>query len=151
MQNDPGWLPDPADGDQERYWNGSDWTDRVRPAGKSRSRRLPEHVPMLQRALAASTADIDAVEDRLSTLFDRAEGASSGFSAAPPAPSIYGRGGDPGADDVFALLDRDGIDSGDEVAAEPIHAAFADASGLVGEGDDALAELDAALATEEPE
>src|SRR5271157_1623236 len=35
MDSGPGWLPDPKDGDRERYWNGSDWTDRVRPAGKT--------------------------------------------------------------------------------------------------------------------
>jgi len=86
MDNGPGWLPDPEDGDRERYWNGSDWTDRVRPAGKGRSLHLPEHVPELQRALAAATADIDAVEDRLSTLFDRAD--SRATPSTTPIPSV---------------------------------------------------------------
>ncbi len=84
MDNRPGWLPE--HGDRERYWNGSDWTDRVRPAGKGRSLHLPEHVPELQRALAAATADIDAVEDRLSTLFDRAD--SRATPSTTPIPSV---------------------------------------------------------------
>jgi hypothetical protein len=150
MENGPGWRPDPVDGDQERYWNGSDWTDRVRPAGRSRSLRLPEHVPELQRALAASTADIDAVEDRLSTLFDRTDGPApaSGFSPARPLPPTNWRGDDREGDDVFTQLDHDVVDSGDEVDAEPVHAEFAE---LGDEGDDAFAELDAALVTEEPD
>ena len=85
MESGPGWLPDPEDGDRERYWNGSDWTDRVRPAGKARSLRLPEHVPELQRALAGATADIDEVEDRLSTLFDRADEPGEAADEADPA------------------------------------------------------------------
>ena len=71
MDNGPGWLPDPEHEGQERYWDGSDWTDQVRPADSAGSLHRPEHVPELQRALAAATADIDAVEDRLSGLFDR--------------------------------------------------------------------------------
>ncbi len=74
MANAPGWKPDPEREDQERYWSGSAWTDRVRPAGKAGSLHLPEHVHHLQRALSAATADIDAVEDRLATLFERSDG-----------------------------------------------------------------------------
>ena len=91
MDDGPGWLPDPEGEAQERYWSGSAWTDRVRPAGRSRSMHLPEHVPELQRALAAATADIDEVEDRLSTLFERTEGAPP--RAAPrhaAAPEVAG-------------------------------------------------------------
>ncbi len=91
------------------------------------------------------------MEDRLSTLFDRTDGPAptSDFSPARPAPPTNGRGEDAEGDDVFAELDHDAIDSGDEVDAEPIHAEFAER--LVDEGDDAFAELDAALVTEEPE
>ena len=71
MDTGPGWLPDPEHEGQERFWNGSDWTDQVRPVGSLNSLHLPDHVPELQRALAGATADIDEVEDRLSTLFDR--------------------------------------------------------------------------------
>ena len=45
--------------------------------------RLPDHVPELQRALADATADIDEVEDRLSTLFERTDGAPPRTDAAP--------------------------------------------------------------------
>jgi hypothetical protein len=106
MDSGPGWLPDPEDGGRERYWSGSDWTDRVRPAGKTRSLRLPDHVPELQRALAGATADIDAVEDRLSTLFDRTDGA-----ARPPTTSRQQVNDPDGADaidddrDAFAEFD----------------------------------------------
>lgn len=31
--NTPGWHPDPAGSDQERYWDGHAWTDRLRDAG----------------------------------------------------------------------------------------------------------------------
>ena len=77
MGNAPGWQPDPERDDQERYWDGSAWTDRVRPtaAGGAGSLPEPEHVAELHRALSAATADIDAVEARLSTLFERTGGA----------------------------------------------------------------------------
>ena len=73
MDHAPGWRTDPENEAEERYWDGCTWTDLVRPAGKAIVMHLPEHVPELQRALAAATADIDEVEDRLSTLFDRTE------------------------------------------------------------------------------
>jgi len=28
----PGWYPDPRDDGQERFWNGTEWTEQVRPA-----------------------------------------------------------------------------------------------------------------------
>ena len=95
MADAPGWKPDPEREDQERYWSGSAWTDRVRPAGKAGSLHVPEHVPHLHRALSAATADIDAVEDRLSVLFERTEGARTGgpsASASAGAPCGTRRG-----------------------------------------------------------
>jgi hypothetical protein len=167
MDNAAGWQPDPEREDQERYWNGSEWTDRVRPAGKARSLHLPEHVPELQRALAASTADIDAVEDRLSNLFDRTEGKTQPDSAravpaaprAPASPEPAPTTAEPDLDDdeIIDLLDEPDDVSDDE---DPIHEEFAgptgggrvDAEVDDGEDDDAaFAELDAALAAEEPE
>ena len=123
MDNGPGWLLDPADGDRERYWNGSDWTDRVRPAGKARALRLPDHVPELQRALAGATADIDAVEDRLSAMFDR-----TATPAEQPTPRTQPTRRD--------TEDPDGVNAFDD---------------LSDQGDEAFAELDAALAAEEAE
>jgi len=127
----PGWLTDPVKEGQERYWSGTAWTDRVRPAGRARSLRLPEHVPQLQRALAAATADIDAVEDHLSDLFDRTDGTTVPASA-------------PGAD-VDEALD---LGLAGEVA-EDVDL-VEERSRPEGDDDGAFAELDAALAAEEP-
>ena len=126
MDNGPGWLPDPEHEDQERYWNGSEWTDRVRPAGKGRSLHLPEHVPELQRALAAATADIDAVEDRLSNLFDRTEGKTHRLQ--PTAPSPPNRHRPPREQDARRRRHpRSPRRAGDvdEVDEDPIHEEFA--------------------------
>ena len=136
MDDAAGWRQDPEREDQERYWSGSDWTERVRPAGKAGSPRLPEHVPELHRALAAATADIEVIEDRLSTLFDRTEGTRRpGSSPVPPSR-------DPDEDEIIELVEE-----------EPIHEEFADSSGQDDDTDEngAFAELDAALAAEEPE
>ncbi len=152
MDKGPGWVPDPEREDQERYWNGSDWTDRVRPAGKGRSLHLPEHVPDLQRALAAATADIDAVEDRLSTLFDRSEGIKQPTSSPtrPPPPSQQ----DADDDEIPGLYDED-VDGVDEDSIREEFAGVTDQrdGDLEADGDDdgAFTELDAALAAEEPE
>lgn len=147
----PGWLPDPDPGPehegQERYWNGTGWTDRVRPAARARSLHLPEHVPELQRALAAATADIDAVEDHLSDLFDRTDGPATtgaGDRAAtrvvPPPEDDRDEALDLGLADEVAPDDEPAVDD------EPAHAELDD-----GDDDGDFAELDAALATEEPE
>jgi len=152
MDNGPGWLPDPEDEAQERYWSGSAWTDRVRPAGRSRSLHLPEHVPELQRALAAATADIDEVEDRLSTLFERTDDGPP--KSTPRAPAAQVRHDPVDDDDAFRDADAEAAEgqtgSEDEVEPAPIHPEFADPSGDGGDDED-LAELDAALAAEEPE
>jgi hypothetical protein len=153
MDSGPGWLPDPEDENQERYWSGSAWTDRVSPAGKGRSFHLPEHVPELQRALAAATTDIEAVEERLSNLFDRAEGrpAPPASSAAPPDPTHSHDEGAPSADSDDQPIEFEDEDGGD-VVGEPIHAEFTESPDPDEGGDAAaFAELDAALATEEPE
>jgi hypothetical protein len=150
-----GWLPDAERADQERYWNGSAWTDRVRPAGRSRATRLPDHVPELQRALAAATADIEAVEERLSSLFERTE-AALGPRPTPktplpssPAPSFAPGPDDADLDEPIELDDEDA--QVEEEDGLPVHAEFAGPPGHgVGEIDGSLAELDAALAAEQP-
>jgi hypothetical protein len=157
MDDAPGWLADPEEEGQERYWDGSDWTDRVRPSGTARSLRLPEHVPELQRALAAATADIDSVEARLSTLFDRSEGragpADPGAAAAVDGTvGPDGEGGGPADAGVVADEDaRDRAPGGqgtDNFVAGP--AEESDMAGDAGDDDEAFAELDAALKTEKP-
>jgi len=85
MANGAGWRPDPDpafDGDvdpersrQERYWDGSLWTDRVRLAGSAGpADRAADHAPQLHRAMSAAADDLDAVDDQISSLFDRTEG-----------------------------------------------------------------------------
>jgi hypothetical protein len=123
MDTGPGWLPDPEHEGQERYWDGSGWTDQVRPVGSLRSLHLSDHVPELQRALAGSTADIDEVEDRLATLFarpgkpggsraqggavaDGGAGAGAGVGVVqrrPPAPAPSAVEPENGPDEEFDL------------------------------------------------
>jgi hypothetical protein len=157
MERGPGWLPDPEEEDQERYWSGSLWTDRVRPAGTGRSFQLAGHAPELQRALAAGTADIEAVEERLSNLFDRTAGrpVPPAGSGAPSVPTRPHDAGAPIADGDAQRIEfeEDPIDVEVEAAAdEPVHAEFTEPPEPDEEDDAAaFAELDAALATEEPE
>jgi hypothetical protein len=167
MHDGPGWLPDPEHDGQERYWDGSGWTDQVRPGGSPPGSRLhlPEHVPELQRALAAATADIDEVEDRLSTLFDRTgnpagAGAVHRAPAAPPPPRPEGA-----LHEEFDTMAADGVDDVEladagadvevdaDVEGEGYAGGDGDAdTGADGEGDDdAFAELDEALAAEAPD
>ncbi len=187
MDQAAGWLPDPEREGEERYWSGCAWTDHVRPAGKSVTLRLPEHVADLQRALAASTADIDAVEDRLSTLFKRAERPNApGTRRAPGAPRAPGANGTAGANGTRGRAARrngnecesgferelyldievddpedddlsDGIGArSDGIGAADVAVPPADQAGEAvldwADGvDEAFADLDAALAAEEPE
>jgi Protein of unknown function (DUF2510) len=75
MEDGSGWFADPDVDGQERYFDGEEWTSETRLIESDiPPLHLPDHVPELQRALAAATADIDEVEARLGRLFDRAEG-----------------------------------------------------------------------------
>jgi hypothetical protein len=144
-----GWFADPDVEAQERYYDGSEWTSETRAADPDAPlAHLPEHTGELQRALAAATADIDDVEDRLGSLFDRAEqvGERGGRARKQAAAEAAGR-----ADEGRALADsvsQDQAHAGAEGAAEDNVA-----SGFAGEDedDDALPELDEDLASEEPE
>jgi hypothetical protein len=154
-----GWLPDPEQEGQERFWDGEAWTDEVRPDGSEDTplAHLPEHVPELQRALAAATADIDSVEDRLSTLFDRSEGAPGKDPRPRPArvPRLVPAEGlehhdDDGANDDDDLLLED-FDEEPEVFEDEEDELDAGADDDEDEEDDEFADLDAALASESPE
>lgn len=177
MDNGPGWLPDPEHEGQERYWDGSDWTAQVRPAGSLGSLHLPEHVPELQRALAAATADIDEVEDRLSSLFKRT-GSPSGAGAVHRRATVVPDGDVDVDEDVDVDADSEvatdsDVDADSEVDEDEdedldladedefaLHEEFEDEDEVevveaVDEeeaaDDDAMAELDAALAAEAPD
>ncbi len=161
-----GWFADPEQEGQERFWDGEAWTAEVRPDGSADARliHLPDHVPELQRALAAATEDIDSVEDRLSTLFDRAEGQAPGY-VRPPRPRQYvaesiAANGD--AADADADVDADQVFGEDGLLLEDFDeepAVFDDEDDedqIDGElmdedDDDDFADLDAALAAESPE
>ncbi len=148
-----GWFADPDVEGQERYYDGSEWTSETRAADPDAPlAHLPEHTGELQRALAAATADIDDVEDRLGSLFDRAEqhGERGGRARKQAAAEAAGRA-------------AEGTALADSVSQEPAHADAEGAaegaaedgsvSGFAGadEDDDALPELDEDLASEEPE
>ena len=110
MANAPRWQPDPDSGDQERSGGSS---------------QIPGHGPQLHRALVAATTDIDAVESRLSTIFERSDGDPKPGSSSPPVTP-------PGAP----------VADGDEIL---------DVHGNDDESDAAFAALDTALASEEPD
>ncbi|HEY6428132.1 MAG TPA: DUF2510 domain-containing protein, partial [Acidimicrobiales bacterium] len=121
-----GWLPDPDVEGQERFWDGTEWTDQVRPVDEEPDFRgrlhLPDHVPELQRALAAATADIDDVEARLSTLFDRGQGkrgARAGADAGAGAGAgDAARGGEP-IHDEFGGVSGAGQDASSRDGGDP--------------------------------
>jgi hypothetical protein len=128
-----GWLADPDVEGQERYYDGSEWTSETRSAeAEAPVSHLPDHAGELQRALAAATGDIDDVEDRLGTLFDRAE--------------QHGERGGRAREQVEAEAaeSRGFADSGVQDRADS-------GVGYGGDDDDTLPDLDEDLASEEPE
>jgi hypothetical protein len=147
MDQAPGWRTDPENEAVERYWDGSAWTDYVRPAGKGIVMRVPGHVPELQRALAAATFDIDAVEDRLSALFDRT-GSPAGTGRRDKREGEDEQQGcelylDFEVDEDDVTLNGAGQDHGATVSSGIDH--------LAADLDESFADLDAALAAEEPD
>lgn len=145
---DSGWFADPDVEGQERYFDGSEWTPETRPADlETPLHHLPDHAGELQRALAAATNDIDDVEDRLGNLFDRAQqqGERSGRARQQTeAQAAAGR-----AAEGKALAEATGQDEADSEENWLVDAAGEDVD--FDDDDDALADLDEALATEEPE
>jgi len=144
--------------DQERSWGA----DEVRPGETDVDLgRPPDHVPQLHKAMSEAAADLDAVEDRLSTLFDRTEGPGRGEGPrTTPAPvSTVDDDADADAEDdlldLFDEVDGDG-DVGDahddQGRLAPV---VTDRMAIIGEYENdiggAFAELDAQLAAEEPD
>jgi hypothetical protein len=131
---------------------GPERGDRERPAGKGAPPRVPEHGPQLHRALAAATADIDAVEDRLSTLFERTEGARTQRSSrtAPARPPVRPR--DDG-DDIIELFEPGDVEADEADDVDEAYAVTRRRARSEGEGttDAAFARLDADLAAETPD
>lgn len=180
MANGAGWRPDPdpdLDDDdddaerpgRERYWDGSLWTDRVRPAGGA---GLPDsqadHVPQLHRAMSAAAADLDAVDDRISTLFERPEGprpgtaprrreAAAAVQAEVSATEVRPDEADADNEDAdfIALFEDDDVvaaTTGDEVSEDVIVVSRLEVLSEYQEmTSGTFPELDAELAGEEPD
>lgn len=143
-----GWFADPDVEGQERYFDGSEWTSETRAAdADAPESHLPDHAGELQRALAAATGDIDDVEDRLGTLFDRAEqhGERGGRARQQAEAEAAGR----------TAQGEAPADSVDEEPSDWLVEDDAGSDAATGGGgdddDDALPELDEDLASEEPE
>jgi hypothetical protein len=155
-----GWLDDPDEAGQERYFDGDEWTSEVRPADAGVPlRHLPEHVPELQRAFAAATADIDAVEARLGLLFDRAQGTepppargrkASKHKAAAAAAEAQAKA-EPGTTGAQTGTAGEAPASVESLLGTKGEDGEVDEFDGFDEDNDALAELDEALASEEPE
>ncbi len=174
MEDGSGWFADPEVEGQERYFDGSEWTTEIRPADVDGPLpHLPDHVPELQRAFAAATADIEEVEARLGLLFDRAVGVEPGGVGSrtgpvpEPTPAIAAdasAAGEPVASAVLSTtVDAEAEDQAtsgrdedeDGNGSENANGKAAGVEAMLGTGgvedDDALAELDEALASEQPE
>lgn len=156
MNEAAGWHRDAEDEGRERYWDGSGWTESVRPVAPApedpappetpratkdpgapetaedpgapedprtpEAERVPDHLPQLHRALAEAITDIDAVEARLSDLFERTDGRRTAAPATPLASERLTSSEPPVTDDTIDTTDT---------------------------GDTTFADLDAELAAEE--
>jgi len=150
MANAAGWQPDPDPDrhDQERYWSGSTWTDRVRPVGSAGpADRAPDHVPQLHRAMSAAAADLDAVDDRISTLFERTE-----EPRPVRTPPMKGAATDTD-DDIIELFEDGDVATSDDDRSDG--AVVVDRKDVISEYEElasgTFADLDAELASEEPD
>ena len=80
------WGADPERDDQGDSWDGDARTAETGPGWTDvEMDRPPDHVPQLHRAMSEAAADLEAVDDRLSTLFDRTEEPRSGTATRPAA------------------------------------------------------------------
>jgi hypothetical protein len=171
-QPDPELDPDAGDpgrswdGDRDVDWDGETWADEVRVGGLGADfDRPPDHVPQLHRAMSEAAADLGAVEDRLSTLFDRTERPPGGASIGRTTSPAEGTGAETGTTapaaaavdgEIFDLFEDVGDEveeADDDVTTEvPV---VADRRAIIGEYEDDIggdfAELDAELAAEEPD
>jgi hypothetical protein len=178
MDDAAGWQPepglDPDADDRGRPWDSDGdggkgaWPDEVRPDGLDLgSLRPPDHVLQLHRAMSEAAEDLDAVEDRLSTLFERTEGPGQG-SAPRPAPVeqstlhpefAVGAGTPDAADDdddeIFDLFEDGDVEEADDEVGFAQHATVTDRRAIIGEYEDDIggdfAALDAELVAEEPD
>jgi hypothetical protein len=168
------WRADPGRDDQEGFWDRDAWTDEVRAGGTPGfgSDRTAEHVPLLHRAMSEAAEDLDAVEDRLSTLFERTEGPGQGSEPRPAStqrstlhPELAAGTGTTASaaadvaadDDIFDFFEDGEVEEADDddVGFAQPATAVADRMAIIGEYEDDIggdfAALDAELAAEEPD
>jgi hypothetical protein len=122
MEDGSGWFADPDIDGQERYFDGAEWTSETRLIESDiPALHLPDHVPELQRALAAATADIDEVEARLGKLFDRAGGVDPEVAKARRGSGLRRRVEAPAVVEVefVAEAEVDEVDADETVEDEP--------------------------------
>jgi hypothetical protein len=166
---------EPGADDRERSWDGDVdgdvWTsDEARPGEMGADfDRPPDHVPQLHRAMSEAAEDLGAVEDRLSTLFERTEDPGQGSAPLPAStqrstlhPELAAGAGTTGGaadddeadDDIFDLFEDGEVEEVDDDVgmAEPV---VTDRRAIIGEYEDDIggdfAALDAELAAEEPD
>lgn len=164
MEDGSGWFADPEVEGQERYFDGSEWTTETRPADSDVPlHHLPDHAGELQRALAAATDDIDDVEDRLGSLFDRAEHVGERMGRARKKVHAEDVHADDDDEVVLGAEEVRGAEDAEDEEPDPGQNVYVGEPGSVERGvalaeadrdvddDDALADLDEALASEEPE
>ena len=159
------WGPDPEPDIQERSWDRDTRTAETGPGWKGPDLdRPPDHAPQLHRAMSEAAADLEAVDDRLSMLFDRTEEPRPATAPRRAAhqpntvhPEFAAEPGTTGAGDADDILDffADGeMNDPDDVVgnAEP---AVTDRMAIIGEYEDDIggdfSALDAELAAEEPD
>ena len=171
------WEADPEREDQQGSWDGDARADEVGPGGLDDPGadfdRPPDHVPHLHRAMSEAAADLEAVDNRLSTLFDRTKGPGgptprpeSAQRSTLHAAFAPGGGGTTAADeddvvdvddDIFDFFEDGEVVEVDDDAlfAQPTSVTTTDRMAIIGEYEDDIAgdfaALDAELAAEEPD
>ncbi len=160
-----GWLPDPEQEGQERFWDGEAWTDEVRPDGR-RTRGWPtcpstcpsSSAPWRRPRLTSTPSRIGSRPSSTAPRVPRARGPAPPGAGPPPVPAeALQHHDDDGADDDDAAADV----GDDDLLLEDFDEepeVFEDEDDELDAGvdddedeEDEFADLDAALASESPE
>jgi hypothetical protein len=81
-----GWYPDPDDGGvSQRYWDGRDWTERVRAAGRPSPSGPAAQKPLVS-ANPPPVSPMRHPESRFTQFAIRMSGAPGGNQPPPPGP-----------------------------------------------------------------
>jgi hypothetical protein len=86
----PDWYPDPTGRFEQRYWDGSQWTEHVSSAGQQRSDPLPGSEPAAEAASdlpgLGDFADLSTESVEPDTPVEPAAAVASAFADVAPAP-----------------------------------------------------------------